>query len=269
VVGHLHGTELLMLERIAAGAAWPYAERWVARLRAWAEQCARLVVAPAGIERARELLGVDQLVPMPNGVDLEVFDRRDIDRATFWRGTNVDPDATILLYVGRFTAVKRLDRLIEAYTRAREQTRAEAALVLVGGHPDEVEGEHPRAIVERLGAPNVHLAGWHDQAALPEFFSAADAVLTASEREQFGQVLIEGMACGLPAIAPRGLGPGMIIVEGETGWLVTPDDVEAFAHTLTQVIDDPDERARRGANARSDVRERFSWDGITTQLIDL
>ena len=227
------------------------------------------IVVPAGVERARELLEVNQLVPLPNGVDVELFDHKDIDRAAFWRGTNVDADATILLYVGRFTAVKRLDRLIEAYTQARAQTPDKAALVLVGGHLDEVEGEHPSAIAQRLGTPDVHLAGWHDQAALPDFFSAADVVVTASEREQFGQVLVEGMACGLPAIAPESLGPASIIVDGETGWLVAPDDIEAFARTLKQAIDDPAERARRGHRARSAVRERFSWEGITTQLIDL
>jgi glycosyltransferase involved in cell wall biosynthesis len=269
VVGHLHGTELLMLEKIAAGAEWPYAERWATRLRTWARHCARLLVVPAGIERARKLLGVTQLVALPNGVDIELFDRQDVERTAFWGGTDVDPGATILLYVGRFTAVKRLDRLIEAYARAREQTASKAALVLVGGHLDEVEGEHPAALAQRLGAPDVHLAGWHDQSELPAFFSAADAVVTASEREQFGQVLVEGMACGLPAIAPRRLGPASIIAEGETGWLVAPDDVNAFAHTLVAVFDNPAERRRRGTRARSVAREQFSWDGIATQLIDI
>ena len=273
VVGHLHGTELLMLENIAAGAQWPYAERWAARMRAWARRCARLIVVPAGVQRALDLLEVERerIIPLPNGVDIDVFDRRPIDRTAVWRcaAPGVDAAATILLYVGRFTAVKRLDRLIEAYARARRQTDNPAALVLVGGHPDEVEGEHPTAIAKRLKAPDVFLAGWQDHTALPDFLCAADAVVMSSEREQFGQVLVEGMACGLPAVAWDMLGPASIIDDGQTGWLVEPGCQEAFADALTRVIDDPDERVRRGRRARSAARERFSWEGITVQLADV
>ena len=46
----------------------------------------------------------------------------------------------------------------------------------------------------------------------------------AHEREHFGQVLVEGMACGLPAVATRSLGPAEIIENGRTGWLVEPDE---------------------------------------------
>jgi glycosyltransferase involved in cell wall biosynthesis len=142
-------------------------------------------------------------------------------------------------------------------------------LVLVGGHPGECEGEHPSDIARRLGAPDVVLAGWHDHTALPDFFSAGDAVVLSSEREQFGQVLIEGMACGLPAIAPRMLGPASIIDDGETGWLVDPRDERALAATLSEVINDGAERERRGALARQAAREGFSWSGIATRLAEV
>jgi glycosyltransferase involved in cell wall biosynthesis len=275
VVGQLHGTELLMLERIAAGApeSWRYAERWAMRLRTWAQGCERIVVVPAGMERAAALLDVDpeRLVPLPNGVDTDLFYPRSLDRQEFWRTVlPEDPQGlaagTVLLYVGRFTAVKRLDRLISAYARARELAHGPAGLVLVGGHPGEWEGEHPAALAKRLHVPDVYLAGWRAQAALPEFFSAADAVVLSSEREQFGQVLVEGMACELPAIAPRMLGPASIIDDGVTGWLVPPADTAAMAATLAEVIDDPSERERRGRLAREAAVERFSWSGIATAL---
>jgi glycosyltransferase involved in cell wall biosynthesis len=272
IVGQLHGTELLMLERIRDGApdGWRYAGCWARRLKAWAQRCTRLLVVPSGVERAVEVLDLDPrvVVPLPNGVDIETFDRRTLDRARFWHGLGAERLAagTVLLYVGRFTAVKRLDLLIAAYARARDLSSSPAGLVLVGGHPGECEGEHPRDIARRLRAPDVVLAGWHDHSTLPDFFSAADAVVLSSEREQFGQVLIEGMACGLPAIGPRMLGPASIIADGETGWLVEPGDERALAQTLAEVIDDPAERERRGALARQAARERFSWSGIASRL---
>lgn len=294
VLGQLHGTELLMLEKIAAGPPpnWGHAPRWAERLQGWAQACDRLVAAPAGVERAAALLDVPRelIVSLPNGVDTDLFSSAAIDRKAFWREVLVEhpqgwlPNSpagsaryeqadvdrlsagTVLLYVGRFTAVKRLDRLIKVFQRAQERSPQPAGLVLVGGHPGEWEDEHPAEVAERLGARNVFLAGWHGQEELPRFFSAADAVVIASDREQFGQVLIEGMSCGLPVVATHSLGPASIVEEGSTGWLAQPDDEEAFAQALLQAIVDPDERQRRGELARAVVCQRFSWSGVSARL---
>ena len=110
-------------------------------------------------------------------------------------------DAVVLIAVGRFTAVKRIGLLVRAFEQARCRSARRIALVLLGGHPGEWEGEHPADAVAAAGARDVFLAGWHDHDALPDFFDAADVQVLASVREQFGLVLVEGMACGLPAIA--------------------------------------------------------------------
>jgi glycosyltransferase involved in cell wall biosynthesis len=297
IVGQLHGTELLMLERIADADPpdWPYAERWAERIRGWAHNCARLIVAPAGVERAISLLHVPpaRVVAVPNGVDVDVFAPRALDRAAFWRRALVEqpqgslpggapgslryPEGdvmalaagTVLLYVGRFTAVKRLDRLISAFGRAQERLQAPAGLVLVGGHPGEWEGEHPATIASRLGVRQVFLAGWQAQEDLPDFLSAADVVVLTSEREQFGQAIVEGMACGLPAVATRSLGPAGIIDDGETGWLVNSGDEMALAAALTDAVQDEQERQRRGRLARIAAGERYSWTAASEQLAAL
>jgi glycosyltransferase involved in cell wall biosynthesis len=294
VVGHLHGTELLMLERIAAGAppSWRCAERWAARMRMWAGRCARIVVAPAGVERALTLLGVprDRIVALPNGVQVSLFQPRPLDRRAFWRRVlaqqprgwlpgqgpgsanyrEQDADllaaGVVLLYVGRFTAVKRLDRLIAAFGRAQALSSMRVGLVLVGGHPGEWEGEHPAQLAARLEIPGVFLAGWYPHEELPAFFSAADAIVLTSEREQFGQALIEGMACGLPVVATRSLGPAGIVEDGCTGWLVDPGDEETLAVALTEAVEDARERERRGRAAVQAVRERFASSHTVAQL---
>jgi glycosyltransferase involved in cell wall biosynthesis len=294
VVGHLHGTELLMLEQIAAGppASWIHAERWAERMREWARRCARVVVVPAGLERAVELLGTPRarLVPLPNGADGELFRPHTIDRAAFWRRVLVDDpqgwlpgeppgsvrydaadvarlaDGVVIVYVGRFTAVKRVGELIAAFGRAQSSFAAPAGLVLVGGHPGEWEDEHPAESAARLGISDVYLAGWHGQEELPEFYSAADVVAIASRREQFGQVVVEGMACGLPVVAVRSLGPAAIVEDGVTGWLTAPADEAALAAALVEAVNDGAERRRRGERARATACARFSWSGIAQQL---
>jgi glycosyltransferase involved in cell wall biosynthesis len=297
VVGQLHGTELLMLERIAGPdpPSWSHAASWARRMRRWAQQCAQLVIAPGGVERAVSLLDVprDRFSTVANGVDIGLFESAPVDRADFWRRVLIEqprgwlPDrppgsvryrdadvvalarGPVLLYVGRFTAVKRLDRLIGAFGHAQDRLQGAAGLVLVGGHPGECEGEHPAQIATRLGVPQVFLAGWHTHEELPEFLSAADAVVLTSEREQFGQVIVEGMACGLPAVATRSLGPAAIISDGATGWLVGPDDEAGLISALTDVVQNPVERRRRGELARIVARERYSWTAAAEVLAGL
>ena len=141
--------------------------------------------------------------------------------------------------------------------------------MLVGGYPGEWEGEHPYDAIRATGARDVFLAGWHEHDELPGFFGAADAVVLASVREQFGSVLVEGMACGLPAIAVDRYGPAEIVRPGHTGWLVEPDDELALAGALAQAVDLPAERLRRGAGARRDVLARFAWPAIADRLAEL
>jgi glycosyltransferase involved in cell wall biosynthesis len=295
VVGHLHGTELLMLEEIAAGARWPHAQAWALRMREWAGACARLVVLSRGqTARAAGLLGIDpeRCVLMPNGFEPHRMHRVEVDRAAHWlehlvehpRGwaPGADPGSVrysaaqaaaiargpVVLCVGRFTAVKRVPLLIEAFVAARERFAQPASLVLVGGHPGEWEGEHPLQTVQRLGAEGVYLAGWHDHDTLPAFLSAADVLALASVREQFGQVLVEGMAAELPLIAVDRFGPAEIVEPGVTGWLVEPDDAAALTHALVDAVNDPAERARRGLAARAAAEARYAWPALAQRLAD-
>ncbi|MGD9737086.1 MAG: glycosyltransferase family 4 protein [Solirubrobacterales bacterium] len=267
VVAHLHGTELLMMEQVAAGApvAWAHASAWMERMCRWAAACARIVVADErGRERAAALLGLEpeRFACIPSGVDPH-FEPGPVDRGAHWRRhLGEEPGGTVLLYVGRFTAVKRLPLLIEAFVRARDRCAAPASLILVGGHPGEWEGEHPEETIARLGARDVFLAGWHPHSALPAFFNAADALVHASPREQFGQVLVEAMACERPPIAVDAAGPASIVADGVTGWLVPPEDADALAAAILAAVEDPAERRRRGRNARAAALERYSCERI-------
>jgi glycosyltransferase involved in cell wall biosynthesis len=264
VIGHIHGTELLMLE---AGAAIDpeRAAAWTERLGRWAADCERLVVGDEkGVARAAALLDLpaERFSVLPNGFD-PIFHPASVDRDEVWREVlGLAPRGTVFVYVGRFTAVKRLPLLIEAFELARARATRPASLILVGGHPGEWEGEHPQAAIERLGARDVHLAGWHSHEELPELLNAADALVHASVAEQFGQVLIEAMACGLPVIAIDRGGPSTIVDDGWTGRLVEPDDAEALAAAMVEAIEDPAGRKLRGRRAREEVDGRYAWSEI-------
>ncbi len=138
---------------------WAHGPKWAERLREWAAAAERLIVlSDTQIARAEKLLGTDpdKCVRVANGFDPETFTPREVDRAAVWRRVLVDeprgwapgeeagsvrydhvPEGPVLLYVGRYTEVKRLPLLIEAFAQAQVR----ASLVLVGGFPGEWEGE--------------------------------------------------------------------------------------------------------------------------------
>src|SRR5439155_18713553 len=183
VLGQLHGTELAMLRMIEAGAppGWRYAQEWGRRLRVWARRCALLVVPPGAEAEAALLLGLERatLCGLPSGVELERFSPRPLgeeERLAFWRRWLVEQPrgwdqsgrpgsiayrdeelapfrarGPVFLYVGRYTAVKRLPLLISAHARAVERPGKPAPPVRVCRHPGEWEGEHPPATASRIG----------------------------------------------------------------------------------------------------------------------
>jgi glycosyltransferase involved in cell wall biosynthesis len=301
-VGHLHGTELLMLREIYEGApaSWKHAAAWAGRMRRWAAGCERLLVlSPDAVRRVPDLLGVDpaRVVWAPNGFDPEGFDRRPVDgeaRLAHWRRWLVEEPlgwdesgeagsvaytegdlepfragGPVLLYVGRFTEVKRVQLLIRAHARARARFERPAPLVLLGGFPGEWEGEHPLSVVRETGDPDVFLAGWRGHEDLPHGLNAADLLVLPSVREQFGAVIVEAMACGLPALAVDAHGPAEIVDRGETGWLVAPDDEEAMAAALVEAVNGDGERRRRGERAYVAARERYSWPALAGGLAEV
>lgn len=296
IVGHIHGTELLMLEAIAQGVpeGWTYAEAWGERMRHWVSACQRLVVlSKTQIARLTNLLPVnpERCVVIPNGFDPDTFDRHIVDRLALWQQLLVEhplgwlphgepgtlvytpsdlsafANGPVLLYVGRFTSVKRINLLIRAYARARKSFNKPAPLVLVGGFPGEWEDEHPFETIEQTVARDVFLAGWHGHDELPDIFAASDLIILPSVREQFGQVLVEGMACGLPAIAVNAYGPSEIIDNGETGWLVPPDDELRLAEALVEAVNNDSLRLQRGAAAYTTIRGRYSWPALGEKLV--
>lgn len=192
------------------------------------------------------------------GVDTELFRphrRTDEVRARIAPGAD-----RILLYVGRLAAEKRVDVVMDAFVRVRERTGPTTALVFVG--------DGPAASVLRARAPDgVHFTGFLRGVSLAEAYAAADVFLFASDTETFGNVCLEALASGVPAVVANKGGVKETVIPGRTGIRVTPGDPDAFAEACVRLLTDDDERRRLAEGARREALAR-SWDSVLDGLLD-
>ncbi len=280
---------------------WRHGEHWASRLREQAHAADHLVVvSPPDRATAITVLGLapEHVTDVPNGVETDRFHPRPSSpaerRARFRRWLVEDPqgwdaagvpgsvryheadldrllgpdgDATVLVYVGRFTEAKRVPLLVRAFAAARARARRPASLVVWGGHPGEVEGEHPVDVAAEVGADGIFFAGWRGHEDLPEGLAACDALVMPSVNDSYPQTPLEAMATGLPVLATLSGGfPSMVNLDPArpTGWLVPPDDADALVTALVAAIDQPDELRRRGEAALAHARAELSWAGRVT-----
>jgi glycosyltransferase involved in cell wall biosynthesis len=170
----------------------------------------------------------------------------------------------VLVYVGRFTEAKRVPLLVHAFAAARVRATRVASLVVWGGHPGEVEGEHPVTVAREVGDDGLFFAGWRGHEDLPDGLAACDVLVMPSVNDSYPQTPLEAMATGLPVLATTSGGfPSMVNLDPTrpTGWLVPPDDLGALVAALVEVIDHPEEVRTRGEAARAHARAELSWAG--------
>jgi glycosyltransferase involved in cell wall biosynthesis len=157
----------------------------------------------------------------------------------------VEEGELVLLYVGKFQAVKNLPELFLALAQLGALA---PPLVLVGSGPEE---QNWRGLARELGL-RVIWHGFANQSELPAIYRAADVLVLPSRRETWGLVVNEGMACGLPALVSDAVGcmPDLVL-ENETGWVYPSGDVSALAAVLRQIAEAPSRvRSMRGTVIR-------------------
>lgn len=179
-------------------------------------------------------------------------------------------DPLDVLIVGRMAAGERYkghDRLIAAW-RDVAAAVPRARLVVAGDGDDRPRLE---ALARSEGvADRVRFAGFVTREQLDALYAHAALFAMPSRGEGFGVVYLEAMAHGLPCLGSIHDAAGEIIVDGETGRLVDPDDTQALAQTLIAMLRDEPARLAQGAAGRARVAARFTYaqfrDRVTTVL---
>ena len=151
-----------------------------------------------------------------------------------------------LLFVGRLRIRKGVEVLLEAL--AGELKGTVAKLVIAG------DGEHRAALEERTAAlglgDRVTFLGRQSAGAIDGLLARARALVVPSTYEGMPLVVLEAMEAGVPVIASAVSGIPEVVANGETGWLVPPENSTALARAVREATNDPEEARRRGENGR-------------------
>lgn len=215
-------------------------------------ETAARVVRGAGYRGPLEVIpqfGVDpdRFVPDPEAR------ARSRDRLGVWA------DTFVVGYGGRLVEEKGVRLLLEAFVRHSSGSRLTSRLLLIGDGPER--SHLVREAAEAGVEERVTFLGHLPSLEMPRAIATCDVMVlpsvgTATWTEQFGRILVEAMASGVPVVGTRcGEIPAVV---GDAGSIVPPGDARALAAALDRLRDDPDLRARQAELGRSRVIQHFT-----------
>jgi glycosyltransferase involved in cell wall biosynthesis len=261
------GLVALAARRLGGPPVLVHIRDWVPQTRA-----ARLVMSSisrdAAAVVANSSFAARQLPPgrapvevIPNPVDLRRFDPDRIDRDAARRALGIAPDDEVLGVVGQLTPWKGQAEAVRTLAIVRQQ-RPSVRLLIAGSakfaaastrFDNRAYDAELRALPAQLGIGGAveFLGECKDVATV---LAAIDLLLVPSWREAFGRVAVEGMAMGVPVIVTAVGGPAEVVRDGVEGRVLAPQDPDAWAVAVCELLADPDARKRMGAAGRARAR---------------
>ena len=169
-----------------------------------------------------------------------------------------------VLYVGGFKAHKNVPSLVRAFAGLPKVLRARHPLVLVGGPPSTHLEEFIKNSEVRDDIKAIGVAADDD---LPALYRGADLFAFPSHYEGFGLPVLEAMACGTPVVCSNT--PALLELAGDAAFFCDPDDTDAWAVALRELLEDPVRRqmlASRGTKRAVAYSSERMADAILTVL---
>lgn len=249
VVTTLHGTDITVL-------AQDESLKDLIRL-AINESDAVTSVSEDLMRETREVLEISRDIDLTyNFVDKRIYYPRDIDSL---RSDFADPNEKILMHISNFRPVKRVSDVVDIFSMVSKEVPAR--LLFVGEGP---ELPKIQCKIKQLGLEDrVHFLGKQDQIA--QVISMADVLLLPSEKESFGLVALEAMACGVPTIGSEAGGIPELVSHGKTGFLAPIGDTRAMADYAIKLLTDTKLAEQISEACLVRARSEFSSDRITEE----
>ncbi|HEY7602889.1 MAG TPA: glycosyltransferase family 4 protein [Gaiellaceae bacterium] len=196
------------------------------------------------------------------GIELdERVDRDGAARAETRRVLGIDEDRFLVGWIGRMTAVKRTDLVLESFRRLRDDG-VDAVLCMVGDGPDRRSVEE---LAGELGIIRDCLFPGYQEDVGP-FFAAFDVFVLPSGNEGTPVTAIEALASGCPVVATQVGGVPDVVDDGADGFLVPSGAVDELATRLAELAADPGLRARMGDAGQARMRTRYAVDRLIDDI---
>ena len=200
-----------------------------------------------------------QIDVVPWGVDLDIFRPRDVKQ---------NYGAVTMGFAKRLHYLSGPDILLKAFQYARDRCANKLLLRIAGDGPMKSQLKQ-EAIQMGLG-DSIEWQGWLTSSeTLSDFYRSIDLFLMPSRRESFGISAAEASASGLPVIASRIGGIPEIVINGDTGLLVDPDDVAGFGKAIISLVKNENLRMEMGLIGRMRAESKFDWRVSLSSMIDI
>ena len=198
--------------------------------------------------------GIERVDLWQRGVDTEMFQPHLASSQMRSRLSQGHPDSPLLLYVGRVSAEKEIERIKPVL-----ETIPQCRLAIVG------DGPHREALEAHFADTPTHFVGYLQGLELAAAFASADAFVFPSRTETLGLVLLEAMAAGCPVVAARSGGIPDIVSDGVNGYLFDPSEPDGAIAATQRLLAATEEREALRRNARQEA-ECWGWAAATRQL---
>lgn len=198
-----------------------------------------------------------------------------LDRLLARMVLKLDPKEFIVLQLGRMVPRKGIDNVIKAVGKLK-RTVTSVRLLVVGGETDDID-PHKNPEILRLQkiareagvADQVTFSGRKQRETLKYYYAASDVFVTTPWYEPFGITPLESMACGTPVIGANVGGIKYTVEHGECGFLVPPNDPDALAVRIFELLHDSSMRDAMRSNAIRRVNTLFTWSKVTDMMTAL
>ncbi len=231
----------------------------------WTKEQAQTVLRELGLDPHAERVRV-----VPLGTDPTQF-RPGLDTREV-RARHRLENGKWVVTVARLEPYKGIDTSLKAVAEVRKAGHEVGYLVIGAGKKKDAY----KRLAQELGiAEAVRFIGTVPDKELPALYNVAEVYLGVSRRaegtrvEGFGIALAEASACGLPVIAGRSGGVAEAVKDGETGFVVDPEDPAAAAQALTRLLSDQLLARRLGQAGRKAVETNFNWDRVVRDLREI
>jgi glycosyltransferase involved in cell wall biosynthesis len=210
-----------------------------------------------------------RITVVPGGFDPTEF--WPISKALARVSLGLNPDQPVILQLGRLVPRKGVDTVVRGFARLRREHGVNARLLIVGGDSNDPDPSltpeigRLRGVAREEGVEDaVTFVGRRGREVLKYYYSAADVFVTTPWYEPFGITPLESMACGTPVVGANVGGIKFTVRDGETGYLVPPDDAAAIAERIAHLYRHPRllNVFRRQAIKRAN--DLFTWDHVAT-----